>query len=430
MGDRVVVPWFKVLPLLSPVLLQLAGLHPILPIHILLRGFTHSVIVALSVCTTAASDRPDAFPQRARAAKAHGKQHSAAILEPHVLTSRCAAFQYRAKKYSEGGEGPRHGASKLAMPGSTPASSKARVYTDVNTQKNREYWDYDAHLPIWSDQDNYQLVRKLGRGKYSEVFEAINVTNNEKVVVKILKSRTPALVFECINNTDFKELYQKLTDYDIRYYMYELLKALDYCHSMGIMHRDVKPHNVMIDHQLRKLRLIDWGLAEFYHPAQEYNVRVASRYFKGPELLVDYQMYDYSLDMWSLGCMLASMIFLKEPFFHGQDNYDQLVRIAKVLGTDELFGYLHKYHIELDTRFKDLLGQQTRKRWEQFIQSENQHLVSPEALDLLDKLLRYDHQQRLTAAEAMQHPYFYPVVKEHANANTDGTKAISSSNAT
>uniref|UniRef100_A0A668S9P9 non-specific serine/threonine protein kinase n=1 Tax=Oreochromis aureus TaxID=47969 RepID=A0A668S9P9_OREAU len=298
------------------------------------------------------------------------------------------------------------------MPGPTPTISKARVYTDVNTQKNREYWDYDAHVPNWSNQDNYQLVRKLGRGKYSEVFEAINVTNNEKVVVKILK-----------------ELYQKLTDYDIRYYMYELLKALDFCHSMGIMHRDVKPHNVMIDHQLRKLRLIDWGLAEFYHPAQEYNVRVASRYFKGPELLVDYQMYDYSLDMWSLGCMLASMIFLKEPFFHGQDNYDQLVRIAKVLGTDELFGYLHKYHIELDTRFKDMLGQ-TRKRWEQFIQSENQHLVSPEALDLLDKLLRYDHQQRLTAAEAMQHPYFYPVVKEQANANTDGSKAISSSNAT
>ena len=49
---------------------------------------------------------------------------------------------------------------------------------------------------------------------------------------------------------------------------------------MGIMHRDVKPHNVMIDHENRKLRLIDWGLAEFYHPGQEYNVRVASRYFK------------------------------------------------------------------------------------------------------------------------------------------------------
>lgn len=54
-------------------------------------------------------------------------------------------------------------------------------------------------------------------------------------------------------------------------------------------------------------------------------MRVASRYFKGPELLVDYQMYDYSLDMWSLGCMLASMIFRKEPFFHGHDNYDQVL---------------------------------------------------------------------------------------------------------
>ncbi|KAG8143822.1 putative Casein kinase II subunit alpha'-like protein, partial [Naja naja] len=155
-----------------------------------------------------------------------------------------------------------------------------------------------------------------------------------------------------------------------------------------------------------QLRLIDWGLAEFYHPAQEYNVRVASRYFKGPELLVDYQMYDYSLDMWSLGCMLASMIFRKEPFFHGQDNYDQLVRIAKVLGTDELYGYLKKYHIELDPHFNDILGQHSRKRWENFIHSENRHLVSPEVLDLLDKLLRYDHQQRLTAKEAMEHPYF------------------------
>ena len=143
------------------------------------------------------------------------------------------------------------------------------------------------------------------------MFEAFDVQNNEKVVVKILKpvkkkkikreikilenlkggtnvialkdivkdpwSRTPALVFEHVDNTDFKQLYPTLTDFDIRYYLYELLKALDYSHAHGIMHRDVKPHNVMIDHEKRRLRLIDWGLAEFYHPNQEYNVRVASR---------------------------------------------------------------------------------------------------------------------------------------------------------
>ncbi|KAH9663890.1 Casein kinase II subunit alpha-1 [Citrus sinensis] len=331
-----------------------------------------------------------------------------------------------------------------------PAMSKARVYTDVNVLRPKEYWDYESLTVQWGDQDDYEVVRKVGRGKYSEVFEGINVNTNERCIIKILKpvkkkkikreikilqnlcggpnvvklldivrdqhSKTPSLIFEYVNSTDFKVLYPTLTDYDIRYYIYELLKALDYCHSQGIMHRDVKPHNVMIDHELRKLRLIDWGLAEFYHPGKEYNVRVASRYFKGPELLVDLQDYDYSLDMWSLGCMFAGMIFRKEPFFYGHDNHDQLVKIAKrqiiqilVLGTDELNAYLNKYHLELDPQLDALVGRHSRKPWSKFINADNQHLVSPEAIDFLDKLLRYDHQDRLTAREAMAHPYFAQV---------------------
>ena len=102
----------------------------------------------------------------------------------------------------------------------------------------------------------------------------------------------------------------------------------------------------------------------------------------------------------------------------------QLVRIGKVLGTEELFEYLDKYQIELDPRFSDILGRHSRKRWERFVHSENQHLVSPEALDFLDKLLRYDHQERLTAIEAMEHPYFYPIVKDHGRG---GMNAMSNS---
>jgi casein kinase II subunit alpha len=82
------------------------------------------------------------------------------------------------------------------------------------------------------------------------------------------------------------------------------------------------------------LRIIDWGLGEFYLPEKDYNVRVSSRYFKGPELLINYEFYHYSLDVWSLGVMMAGMIFNREPFFKGADNYDQLEQITRVLGTE------------------------------------------------------------------------------------------------
>ncbi|GAA6021692.1 hypothetical protein JCM10207_008542 [Rhodosporidiobolus poonsookiae] len=326
--------------------------------------------------------------------------------------------------------------------------SIARTYPHVNEELGKTWWDYDNLVVSWGLQDNYEVVRKVGRGKYSEVFEGINVVNEQKCVIKVLKpvkkkkikreikilqnlaggkniitlldvvrdpqSKTPSLCFEHVNNTDFKVLYPRLTDFDVRYYILELLKALDFCHSRGIMHRDVKPHNVMIDHERRQLRLIDWGLAEFYHAGTEYNVRVASRYFKGPELLVDFQEYDYSLDMWSLGCMFASMIFRKEPFFHGHDNYDQLVKICKVLGTDDLYAYLEKYDIDLSPEFDDILGRYARKPWSRFVTAECQRYISNEAIGFLEGLLRYDHAERFTAKEAQEQPYFDPVRKAEA----------------
>jgi len=285
------------------------------------------------------------------------------------------------------------------------------------------FYYFIIFIYIYSDQDDYEVVRKIGRGKYSEVFSGFNVFNNTKCVIKILKpvkkkkikreikilqnlsggtnviqlldvvrdpqSKTPSLVFEHVNNTDFKTLYPTLTLLDIKYYMYQLLKALDFCHSQGIMHRDVKPHNVMIDHEKRELRLIDWGLAEFYHPGRAYNVRVASRYFKGPELLVELNEYDYSLDMWSLGCVISGLVFKKEPFFHGYDNFDQLGKIAKCLGTDELFEYLDKYDLELDSHYDGIIGRHARKAWTKFTTAENNHLVTGDVIDLIDHLLRY-----------------------------------------
>lgn len=300
---------------------------------------------------------------------------------------------------------------------------------------------------------NYELIKKIGRGKYSEVYEGIDTTNDNRIVVKVLKpvkstkirreikilntvqggpnivklldmvkdedTNTPALIMEYVNTRDcsLRQNMLKFTDFDIRYYIYEILVGLDYCHSKGVMHRDLKPGNVMIDPEERKVRIIDWGLAEFYHPNMEYNVRVATRHYKGPELLVDYREYDYSLDMWSLGCMLAGMIFQQDPFFKGKDNKDQLVKIVKVLGSRKFKSYCKKYEIYLDSKYMEKLSRFEPVEWDQFVDESNQHLVNDEALDLLDKLLVYDHAKRILPQEAFSHPYFKPVLKYKAEHN-------------
>ncbi|MBA0655680.1 hypothetical protein Goklo_008138 [Gossypium klotzschianum] len=157
---------------------------------------------------------------------------------------------------------------KISCPYRWQVMSKSRVYSDVNVLRPKEYWDYESLTVQWGDQDGYEVIRKVGRGKYSEVFEGKNVNNNERCVIKILKP-----VKKKKNLCGGPNII-KLLDIVRDQHSKTPSLALDYCHSQGIMHRDVKPHNIMIDHELRKLRLIDWGLAEFYHPGKEYNVPV------------------------------------------------------------------------------------------------------------------------------------------------------------
>lgn len=74
----------------------------------------------------------------------------------------------------------------------------------------------------------------------------------------------PALIFEYAKDTYYRDLYPTLSPEDVRYYMYEAFKGLAYAHDKGVMHKDLKPANIMIDHEKRSLKIIDWGLAQFY----------------------------------------------------------------------------------------------------------------------------------------------------------------------
>ncbi|KAJ7462385.1 kinase-like domain-containing protein [Mycena galericulata] len=336
----------------------------------------------------------------------------------------------------------------------------SRVHADANTILGKSWYDYDNFQIDWSPPDRYEIVRRLGGGKYSEVFEGIDMVNSDRCVIKVLKpvaakkikreikvlrnltggpniialldvvrdssGRYHSLVMEYVENADWKRLFPVLTEADVKHYTFQLLLALSHVHSHGIIHRDIKPANVMLDFQRRTLRLIDWGLAEFYHPNVDYHIRVGSRYYKAPELLVGYKRYDYSLDLWSVGCMFASMIFRKEHFFvmllspflkkprtdiviGGSDNDDQLLKIMKTLGTDKFDLYLKTYNIHFETEIDNLLVNYPKQPWTRFITAENRHLASVDAMDFLDKLLRYDHRERLTAKEAEAHPYFNSV---------------------
>ena len=245
-----------------------------------------------------------------------------------------------------------------------------------------------------------------------------------------------------------------LSDYEIRYYLFHLLVALDSLHQKGIMHRDVKPRNCLIRRlghtgdrrhlfsglysstslllgekntvQTQQsyvardppLMLIDLGLADFYLPNQKYNVRVASRHYKGPELLVGYELYDYALDLWGVGCILASLLCFREPFFRGKDNLDQLGKIIMQLGTTDLMSYILKYQIQVDPEVQKLIQSYhatgkylNRKPWKVDPTTNNKDANTsrqPDAkgMDLLNRLLVYDHEKRWNARQAMEHPFF------------------------
>lgn len=314
----------------------------------------------------------------------------------------------------------------------------SRAYNDANAKLGREWYDCENwELPI-SSPDEIEISDWIGTGKYSDVF--IGYKNGKIVALKVMKPVRPmkynreakilinlkdgpnivqlyqvvqnpatqqlTFVFEYAPSCDFTTLIQTLTDREAKYYLYQLIRALHYAHSHGIMHRDVKPQNILYDRQTKALRLIDWGLAEFYHPGSRYNIHVASRHFKAIELLVDYQCYDYSVDIWGFGVTMAGLIFHKMPFFKGNDDFDMVSKITAVLGTDGFYKYLSKYGIELNPEMAKQIPKSRGKKWSSFITDASENLASDAAIDLISRCVRYDHMERITALEAMRHPYF------------------------
>lgn len=316
-------------------------------------------------------------------------------------------------------------------------------YRSFCSKCDPKYYNYENLSFEFSNCENYEIKRSIGRGKYSDVFEGVDSRDSRPVVIKMLKpvrkvkiareirilellkdgpniiklldicfdnvSLTPSLVFEFDSTVNLKQIMLNLSLTDMKIYMYQVFRSLDFAHSRGIMHRDVKPMNIIVDSESKQLKLIDWGLSEFYIDKKEYNTRVSSRPYKSPELLLNYQLYDFSLDIWSAGTMFAAMLFKKEHFFLGKDNQDQLAKIVAVLGTKGFLEYVKRYNIPVDPQDMVLYKNKEQKEFSSFINDKCQELCTKDSIDLLKKMLIYDHNERITAREAMAHPFFNDV---------------------
>ncbi|KAJ1928207.1 MAPK protein hog1, partial [Linderina macrospora] len=181
----------------------------------------------------------------------------------------------------------------------------------------------------------------------------------------------------------------------IQYFLYQILRGLKYVHSAGVIHRDLKPSNIVINENC-DLKICDFGLARVQDP--QMTGYVSTRYYRAPEIMLTWQNYDVAVDIWSTGCIFAEM-FEGTPLFPGNDHVHQFSIITELLGTppDDVIQTIGS---ENTLRFVQSLPHREPVPF-----SERFRSIDPQALDLLEKMLVFDPRRRITAAEALAHPY-------------------------
>ncbi|EPQ65895.1 Bgt-3401 [Blumeria graminis f. sp. tritici] len=195
---------------------------------------------------------------------------------------------------------------------------------------------------------------------------------------------------------------QPLTDAHFQSFIYQILCGLKYVHSANVLHRDLKPGNLLVNADC-ELKICDFGLARGFSVDPEENAGymteyVATRWYRAPEIMLSFQSYTKAIDVWSVGCILAELLGGR-PFFKGRDYVDQLNQILHVLGTpnEETLARIGSPRAQEYVRNLPFMA---KRPFTQIFPNAN-----PDALDLLNRMLAFDPASRISVEEALEHPY-------------------------
>ncbi|CAI5702211.1 unnamed protein product [Peronospora effusa] len=354
------------------------------------------------------------------------------------------------------------GSGRLPRAAFGATSSSNSLFSMLRPQTH----SFNANGQVFTLDTRYELVKPIGNGAYGAVIAVKDVVNGgDHLAVKKITNIFEDLVdakrilrevrllghFEHKNITrlldlspppsrkHFDDMYiitelmetdlhqviysmQPMSDDHVKYFLYQMLCALHHIHSAGVLHRDVKPSNILLNANC-DLKMCDFGLARggvgSYNEGQqdvselgELTEYVVTRWYRAPEIMLNCLNYTTAIDVWAAGCIFAEML-LREPLFPGNDYLHQLKLIIKFLGTpkQEDIGFVKNTKA---LRFLTKLAISKPKKWRNvFAEVGVDHSVSSDAIDLLSKMLLFNPEKRISVDAALRHPYLAPFLDEN-----------------